>query len=100
MLETRIISMERAAELYLRLVPSLARKIEEETTSCSTIAERALVSQQVAWAALSEAAERAKMKPYAYAQALLAWIAHEKGVSYWKAATIACNREKAMDVPL
>jgi hypothetical protein len=91
---SEIDTLERAGALYLRLVPSLALKVDEETPPGSTSAERGLVSRQVALAAISEAAERARMKPVAYAQALLKWIAYEKGISYWQAVTKASLREK------
>ncbi|EMV8855427.1 hypothetical protein AADS62_004674 [Escherichia coli] len=96
--KSEIDTLERAGALYLRLVPSIALRVEEETPLGSTIAERALVSRQVALAAISEAAERAKMKPAAYAQALMTWIAYEKGFSYWQAATMASMRKRGSDI--
>ncbi len=86
--------VEHGASAYLRLVPSLAHKIEGAIAPGSTAAERELITQQMAIAALSKAAKRAGLRPSAYARALLTWLKREEVISYWRAATIVCCRDR------
>jgi hypothetical protein len=80
--------MEEAADLYVRLVPSLIAEAVEEAPQGCTDAELALIRRQVAWAALARAADRGGMSPVDFAKDLLRLRKNEKALSYWHACMI------------